>query len=300
MGRKVAVVAAAVAALTVASAGIGASANPLSRTEVTRDRFSEPISVVRVDNEVGSVTVVAGSRPGVTVTERWFLVEPDVDISLRGGVLDIVADCPDMGLSINDCSVDLELTVPPAAAANLATAVGDVTVTDLTGGQRLRTSSGRIEASGVGNPKAVIAATAATGEIVLESIKAATVEAETSSGDITVDAYDLRESLLARAGSGRIDIAVPSGAYALHLDAVSGRERVSGVTSDPTAARSITARTSSGSVEVRARGAAPAASPPPEPAPASRPTSTSTTTSTTAPRPPQDDDERGPGFPGWS
>jgi DUF4097 and DUF4098 domain-containing protein YvlB len=88
-------------------------------------------------------------------------------------------------------------------------------------------------------------------DVVARSARA--VDAQTNSGDVTVDVGGLPRRVVAGSDSGDVEVAVPRGSYRIKAVADSGKARVSGLQRNGRSLQSVHARTDSGDVVVHAR-----------------------------------------------
>lgn len=240
---------AALVGLVLAVTG-GPAASAAQPRRETASTFKGSVQSLSAKSEVGQVTVRAGDVSRVVIREWWRLLEPTVTVKHEAGALSIVAKCPD-NILLNDCRVDLDVTVPATTSANASVAAGDVVVRGMSGDTRARSSAGSVVIERV--TAAVVEGETGAGRVTLKDVSAARVKASSSSGGVRVDLATAPESVVGRSGAGNVEIRVPAGAYAITVKTGAGDDEIIGLVNDPKSARKIVATTSSGDVLVKAR-----------------------------------------------
>ena len=219
-------------------------------TDTSREVVTAPVDTLEIDVESGRVVVEAGDSDDieVTATRRWALwAQPTVSTEVLGGTLRVAGDCPAWFVSWCETSVRVrapeDVTVVAdsdagtidvrgtAADVDASTSAGNITVDDVAGAVALHTSAGSIDARGLHGDS---------------------IEARTSAGNVTLDVESAPRRIEAESDAGSVDVAVPDGSYDVLADTSVGQVRVD-VVSDPSADRTILARTSAGNVTVRGR-----------------------------------------------
>ena len=294
LGGVLAVVLVAVAAVSV----LGSVS--MDRGE-RRDTFAAPEQVVVENRTGGRVSVTAADGDEVRVDRGLRgtpLADPGEDIEAGGGRLRIDAACSGAVFSTG-CSIDYTIAVPAGVAVRVetvggrvaadgvqgpvrvSTASGPVELTGITGEVRVETVSGRVAVTGVvgdvdletvhGSITASgeggrLRAASTSGRVDLAGFTAGSVEAEstsgrisvgggfdtaevsTTSGGVEVDASAPFRTLVVETTSGSVDARVPEGAYDVTGESVSG-ERTIAVGAAPSGPR-IQVDTVSGDVRV--------------------------------------------------
>ena len=133
--------------VTCATAGAGPLPGPLHESTVAVVVPAGVRSVV-VDLDAGDVTMSAGASHG-TAHKRWNLQEPKLTTSFHNGTLQLQGRCSEnevdagvvyVGAPVNECGIDLTLSVPAGVAVNV---IGDhVSLTGLQGGVRVHALDG--------------------------------------------------------------------------------------------------------------------------------------------------------------
>jgi hypothetical protein len=197
-----------------------------------------------VDNDNGSVTVVAGVAGDISV--RATLRRPsriDYEVVQEGNTVTVTADVHD-GVALLDWSrspgATLTITVPPDTLVDISTSNGGVDVTGIRQSARLNASNGTIE---VKDFEGDLVAETSNGAIELTDYTGS-AEMDTSNGRI--DLKSVFGTFNARASNGRILFAgefAPGGTNAFNTS--NGGVTVA-ITGEPSV--DIDARTSNGSV----------------------------------------------------
>jgi hypothetical protein len=226
-----------------------------------------PVHALRVQVDSGDLTVLPATDGRVTVDSRakgtlWL---PHAKVRMDGDTVRVGGDCP--AISIGRCQLSFVVHVPAgvpvtahtssgdvrasglSAPADLSASSGDVEADELSGGARLSTSSGDVVARGVSG---TLHMETSSGDLEGAALKAPSVSADVSSGDIDLDFAVAPVRVDAVSSSGDVNVLVPrvaGTAYRVDVDTSSGDNTV-GVATDPASARTLRAVTSSGDVRV--------------------------------------------------
>jgi DUF4097 and DUF4098 domain-containing protein YvlB len=243
------VVGALTAVLLAMAAGLQAVAATSGR--VYRDeRVTLPAAVttLEVDTSSGDVVLTGTSaRQGVVDAQLSGTVRtPSLHVQIAGDTARLSADCG--AFVLLTCDATMRVTVPAGVSVRARSSSGDITATGLTSSFDLGTSSGDITASGGAGSARL---STSSGDVHATALGAATVDARTSSGSVTVGLTVVPEKVSAHSSSGDVRITVPDGptAYRVSASTSSGDSSVR-VRTDPTSPRRISASTSSGNVIV--------------------------------------------------
>jgi hypothetical protein len=199
-----------------------------------QDSFSEPgIRSVEVDSAVGRVIVERGTgelEASVTAEGTWG--RPAARADRQGDTLRLTGDCGRVRLW-GRCSVEYRLAVPDGV---------DVTV---------RAAAGQVQVSGIDGD---LTARVNAGEVRLRDLRSQRVDASTDAGQVRAEFSTPPRDVRLRTSTGAISVTVPDDgtAYAVSASADLGAAQVD-VPIDPTSERRISATTSVGAVDVRAR-----------------------------------------------
>ena len=226
--HAVVVASGAIIALVVVVTGVGWVAS--LRTRSSSYVVTAPVSRVDLRLASGDADIVASSSPAVQVrrTENYAFGHPARERRwLTRGVLHIVSGCP--RIVIGSCSASYEVAVPQGVTINVHTGSGGIRMNGVSGDATVGTHSGNVD---------------------VEAYCGFHLSAASESGDLTVVTACPPQSLRLQTGSGDAAALVPPGRY--RIAALSGgrRQRVTGVTDDPTSAFTITVESGSGAVAV--------------------------------------------------
>ncbi|MEU9097138.1 hypothetical protein [Streptomyces sp. NPDC048361] len=229
-------------------------ADTASRTGVyTGPDNDRPHAVSAVDVEAGSaeITVTTGPAGHVTLggTLNWLLKKPTIKRTWDGDTLKVHAQCNGfVDQFLQNCQIDLHLTVPPGVALTVHNGSGHIRVRDLTGPVDLTNGSGGMTLRAL---TGTLRATVGSGTI--EATQLATPEAHLKAGSGTVRAEFTAPPRRAdaSAGSGSVDLTVPDGSHYRILGTPgSGARIIDAGLADPTSDRTLDVSSGSGSVTV--------------------------------------------------
>jgi DUF4097 and DUF4098 domain-containing protein YvlB len=147
------------------------------------------------------------------------------------------------------CDTNYLLTVPKGLKLTLESSSGDVKVSGLSEGADLKSSSGSIEVQNVGGS---LRLESSSGDLEAQDLTATIVSTQSSSGSVDLDFAAAPQTVEAEASSGDVTIGIPPGdeTYKLDTDTSSGDESTDDIKTDPASTRTIKATTSSGDVAV--------------------------------------------------
>jgi hypothetical protein len=250
--RPVALILLAAAAVTV----LAACGRPSARLTYN-DTEKVKVTEILVSGGAGNVTVKASAIEDTRITRIvQSSHDPGQSYTLQGTTLSIDTDCGP------DCTVSYEIEAPTGVAVRGELASGDigltgVGVTDIrltsgdiairgaTGAVQARTTSGDID---VFDAAQGVTLEAKSGNVQAMNV-AGVVVANATSGDVDVKLAEAG-SVTASAGSGNVELIVPTGDYRVEAAAGSGDEELVGIVSDPSAKNVIDVRAGSGDVRV--------------------------------------------------
>jgi hypothetical protein len=209
-----------------------------------------PAAVTRLEVYTSNGDVVltgAGSGPSVVDAHLSSIVHPPrLRVDIAGGTAKLHADC---GWNfLLSCGATLRIRVPVGVGVVARSSSGDIRATGMSGSFDLGTSSGDITSSG-GTGTARMSTS--SGDVRATGLGATSVNAHSSSGDVSLRLTVVPDDVTASTSSGDVRVEVPDGpaSYLVSAHSSSG-DRTIDVRTDPTATRRITARTSSGDVRV--------------------------------------------------
>ncbi|MFE2288253.1 DUF4097 family beta strand repeat-containing protein [Streptomyces sp. NPDC059443] len=207
---------------------------------------SEAVTAVAVpDARSGDIKVTVGSGPGVVVHRTVHYrgdTKPEPAQQVSGGVLTLTnGDCS------NQCSVDYRLEVPASAKVELHSDSGDITVTGVAAAG-LESSSGEVKADGIAGPLKI---RTSSGEITAGNLSGQAVEARSDSGAVTLAFAKAPASVAVESTSGSAKLKVPSAPYRVDVSTDSGARKIT-IPTDPSAPSHLSAKTTSGDIQISA------------------------------------------------
>jgi hypothetical protein len=216
--------------VTTLGAGFTAVNFGLDDSQVNAYAMTGDVHEVVVRSDSGNVDLVPGTgRVSVRETQHFVSEKPELDRTLKRGVLTIDSHC---GTLVLRCYADLQVRVPPRLKVTVQADSGHIrsawaNVREI----RVDGDSGDIDLRLAGRQSRVYAHTD-SGD-VKATVRARAVDARTDSGDVSIH--------------------VPRGDYKVDADTDSGDVEVVGISRNDHAAKSITASSDSGDVNVRSR-----------------------------------------------
>lgn len=168
---------------------------------------------LQVDAGSASVTVRPGPAGQVRVkqTLTWSTTKPEVRKVWDGGVLKVQAECPGWwSLTGLDCSVKLELDVPPEIEIQIVGTSGSTAVSGTTGRLDLTSTSGSTTLTDVGG---TLWARTGSGSISGTGLTSRTADVGANSGALDIAFAAPPEKVTAKVGSGAVTIGVPPGSH---------------------------------------------------------------------------------------
>jgi hypothetical protein len=200
---------------------------PGTHTSVRSYAISADVGTLLVNGRVGDVTVIGSDRSGIDVVAQaaYSSAEPDITRTVAGSTLTVGYTCP----AQIACGVAFVIGVPSGTTVHANTDTGAIRLTGLAGPVSAKADAGLIDASG---------------------LTARIASFTTDAGGIDVSFTSPPGNVTAGARIGAITIRVPATvAYQVNAHAIVGQVTVS-VPQDPAAARTITASTDVGTVNV--------------------------------------------------
>jgi hypothetical protein len=229
----------------------------IRRTVSAADTYRRPITDVEIDAGGARVSVGPGGTGGqVRVVTRltWALSKPKVERIWAGELLLIRFSCDGGRWVYRDleCGAEIDVQVPPEVRVRAETGSGRLRVRGISGDLRLEAGSGAIELAEV---RGRVWARASSGEITGTGLASPSVEAEVGSGRLAFGFAAPPRRVKASAGSGMVQITVPSGSYyRVDVQAGSGSVRVDPALHDRSSPNGIVAKTGSGAILIRHPG----------------------------------------------
>lgn len=246
--RRVLVALAVAFVLVVISAGVAQLMSEAVRGSSTKEAvIAAAAPYLQLSSNAGDVTLTASPDGAVHVRTdaRYGLLAPELTEESTPAGVRLSAAC--RGFLGSGCQVDYTVAVPAGFAVTVTAGSGQVTAHDLTGRLEVDASSGDVVLSGVGGDVGV---RAYGGDVTATGLRAGSVRAETSWGDVTLALAAPARSVLARTDRGDIDVGLPAGrSYRVDAASATGNRRVA-VPTDAAADAAVTADTGSGDVSV--------------------------------------------------
>ncbi|MEU8223988.1 DUF4097 family beta strand repeat-containing protein [Kribbella sp. NPDC048915] len=219
-------------------------------TKTSHHRYPVQGTSLHVQNSSATIEVRPGDGNEVRVdreSERN-LFGSDPKENYDAGENRLELDSGGCGFLSFNCETKYILTVPRDLQLTVESTSGDLTVTGIEGGANLKTNSGDIVAHDLGGS---VELESSSGDQEADGLTATSVTTHSSSGDTSLDFSAAPQKVDAEASSGDVDIRIPSGteSYKVDTDTSSGDESAN-VKIDPSATRTISAKTSSGDVSI--------------------------------------------------
>lgn len=212
--------------------------------------FADTIDHLLVSSDAGSIHVE--SSPAVSrihVEAILYGRGTEVRAATEGSTLVLRPACERLRMH---CGVDWHITVPAREAPrslDLDSGSGDIEVRDMQGTIDAHTGSGDVAVVSVASPVANL--DTGSGNVTVESSSIQHLDVHTGSGNIGVNLGEKPSAVALDAGSGDIDLTLPSGDYVLDAESGSGKVSMDRVTPNAAAAERVGISTGSGDVRVR-------------------------------------------------
>jgi hypothetical protein len=236
-------------AVLIASGALAAAGWLGFRTETQHQVYRAQLTNITIEVDTGDVTLMPGESGVVDVERRlfWSYEKPIVEERWDGRTLRVSSDCPGWFQLGPGCGVDYTLQVPEGVSVRAHTSTGDVSVRNIDGDLHLTTSTGDIT---VTDAAGALQLRTSTGDIRASNVTSETVDASTSTGNITLDLSAAPRTVAAQTSTGDIRVIVPDGdSYQVQAETSTGDTRIS-VRQDDAASRSIVARASTGDIDI--------------------------------------------------
>jgi hypothetical protein len=189
-------------------------ADSISRT----DSYESPdngrphaVSAVEVDAGAAQVTVTTGAAGQVTMNGSltWSVKRPKIERTWDGDTLKVHSRCDGfVDRFVQNCQVDLKLTVPAGVRLKVKTGSGPVKVRDLTGPVDLDGGSGTLNLYRLkGNVRAKVG----SGTIQASQLSSPEADLDSGSGSVAAEFVAAPQRVKASTGSGSVSITVPEG-----------------------------------------------------------------------------------------
>ncbi|GAA4074741.1 DUF4097 family beta strand repeat-containing protein [Streptomyces shaanxiensis] len=208
----------------------------------THTANAAPDSLLRVDTH-GGVTLHAGhdSKVQVTATGDYADNPPKVSVSSSGKTTTVTGSCGD------DCSLNLDITLPAALAAEISSGDGQITGSDLTGRLALTTEAGAIDLTG---PKGPLVLHTTSGQVDVKDAGPTAFQAKTEQGEVRATFATAPTTVDVTTDQGNVDLTLPPHAgYYIQAQSESGTPHIT-LPVDRDAKHTVTVRTDEGGVEI--------------------------------------------------
>jgi hypothetical protein len=217
------------ALLLVAGGAVGVITQFFRQSADMSTTLAGTVLQVIARTDIGDVFVRQGGPGQPLVVRRvlhWSFDRPNEEVTRHGDTVSVAGQCRHRAVSFGDCSVDLDITLPPGAAVRIDTGTGDV---------------------GADGVAATIEATTGRGDISLHGLRCADVTATTGTGDVTVAMVTAPTAVQARTSTGDLRLIVPAdgAGYRIVAHTAVGSRTVR-LPTDANSSRTITATTAVG------------------------------------------------------
>lgn len=219
-------------------------------TEVLHERHPVPEELVRASVTVdrGAIRWRAGeTAPHLDVIRRWTGEPPEVTVTDHGGVLVVDGSCAG---TLGACAVDVVLSLPAGVPGDLALGWGDVALTGPHGSLEVDLGAGVVvldESAGNLSLRAGVA------EVRGRRMVGSTLLAEVEDGTFDLAWANGPGNVLARTGHGDVHLVVSRTRYDIRAETDDGDVWITGLDTDPAAARTIDVWTRRGDVVLSPR-----------------------------------------------
>jgi DUF4097 and DUF4098 domain-containing protein YvlB len=249
--RPIQVATAIVAGSTVVFGTLCVISYALVRTDHETRTFTAPVRQVEVRSDTGDLRVTtrpAGTDVIVRSRVRSAFSDPEHSAAISDGVLTVTGSCPG-AVFFDTCSVDFDLAVPAGTVVVARTSTGDVRVQGATAAVTAKTNTGDVEVDRVSGPAEL---TTDTGDVRGKHLRAASVRADSDTGDVDLLFESAPTTVRATTDTGDVKVRVPADGsrYRVDSDVDTGDEKIT-VPVDSSSARSVFARSSTGDVQLR-------------------------------------------------
>jgi len=215
---------------------------------------THPITAVRVDVTSGDVRIGPGGAGQARVREslRWVVHEPSVRETWDGDSLVVTVLCDGGGFLLPDeCSADLDVTVPASVPVTVTARSGDVSAGGMSGAVHVQTDSGDIQLTG---DSGTVVAHAISGSVSGQGLTAADADVQAESGDVDLGFTAVPQRVVCRVVSGDTLILVPRGdGYLVTGQTASGERDVDPSLENNQSSRMLSIDSESGGVAVHSQ-----------------------------------------------
>ncbi|MGO4461495.1 hypothetical protein AB4039_30005 [Streptomyces sp. M-16] len=193
------------------------------------------------------VTPRGDQEIGYRADVRWSFGPPVIDESWLGDTLKLTPRCPGDTVAVADeagCSVRLAVTVPTGVPVKVSGTSGRISVSGLEGTVDADVQSGSMALSGLRGP---LRANVDSGSLHAVGLASRQVDVRAGAGRADVRFVTPPDRITARAGSGRLDLTLPTATrYHVTSHVGWGRCEVDDTLRDPSAPRTLDLSADSG------------------------------------------------------
>ncbi|UFQ18993.1 MULTISPECIES: DUF4097 family beta strand repeat-containing protein [Streptomyces] len=199
-------------------------------------------TLLRVDTR-GGVTLHAGhdAKIHVKATGDYADTPPKVSVKSADETTTVTGSCGD------DCSLNLDITLPAALAAEVSSGPGQITGSGLTGRLALTTEAGAIDLTG---PRGPLVLHTSSGRIEVKDARPAAFEARTEQGEVRATFATAPATTDVTTGQGGVDLTLPPHAdYSIQAQSKTGTPHIT-LPWNRDGKHTVTVHTNQGGVEI--------------------------------------------------
>ncbi|MCU1676154.1 MAG: hypothetical protein JWM93_912 [Frankiales bacterium] len=248
-GRRAALVAGVpLILISIAWNGVNLAAFAGHTSETTTTVFEANEGHLYVDVNDGRVTLTASTDGHVHVrtTSHYGLRRPDVKGEVAATGVHVTSNCKWYD---GNCSVDVDIAVPPSFTLDVDSSGGGITATGLSGQARLSSSGGSVRVTDLSG---ALELSSSGGNVRGSGLTSSSVVADSSGGNVDITFAAAPTHVDLDSSGGGVTVRLPAdAAYAIDIASSGGSERVDGaLRRDSGSPRTVLARSSGGSVSV--------------------------------------------------
>ncbi|TDC55288.1 hypothetical protein E1281_13205 [Actinomadura sp. KC345] len=223
--------------------GCGASADDAAAEQ--RD-FGPAGTRLTITKDQGDLDIRPADVKNVQVTrrfDRWALIggEPTATWDLAGDRLTLSTDC---GALIGGCAVRYRVLVPRGLAVGIEGENGAISATGFGAALRIRSTNGSIKVDGATGP---LDLRSENGELRSTTTRSPQLSATSQNGKVDLSFAAPPQRVAVTTENGEVNVTAPRATYKITTTTDSGDVHTD-IPTDPSALRSITARTDSGAI----------------------------------------------------
>ncbi len=237
------------AGLTVLAVIAGTGAWLITKALPAREQYSSTYTanaaagtLLRVDTR-GGVTLHAGqdSKVHVKATGDFAETPPKVSVKSSDETTTVTGSCGD------DCSLNLDITLPAALAAEVSSGPGQIAGSGLAGRLALTTDAGAIDLTG---PRGPLVLHTSSGQIDVKDARPAAFEARTEQGEVRATFATAPATTDVTTGQGGVDLTLPPHAgYSIQAQSKTGTPHIA-LPWKRDGKHTVTVHTNEGGVEI--------------------------------------------------